>query len=80
MASVKTIQIDEDLFFALIRYHFAECEDEHDYIVNGLLAKLDKMIDHDLYTKSKTAHTEKEREQARQEYLKRRGINEDFKW
>ena len=42
--------------------------------------KLDKMVMRDLYGKSKTAPTEEEREQARKEYLDRRGVPESFRW
>ena len=38
------------------------------------------MVERELYTKSKTAPTEEEREQARQEYLDRRGIQASFRW
>ena len=38
------------------------------------------MVERELYTRSKTAPTEEEREKARQEYLDRRGIPEDFRW
>ena len=34
----------------------------------------------DLFGKSKTAPTEEEREQARKEYLDRRGVPESFRW
>ena len=33
-----------------------------------------------LYTKYKTAETEEEREQARNEYLELIGLNDDFRW
>ena len=42
--------------------------------------KLDKMLMRDLYGKFKTAPTEEEREQARKEYLDRRGVPESFRW
>lgn len=35
---------------------------------------------HELYTKSKVAVTEKEREKARKEYLDRRGVLDSFRW
>ena len=34
----------------------------------------------DLFGKSKTAPTKEEREQARKEYLDRRGVPEGFRW
>lgn len=42
--------------------------------------KLDKLVEHDLYTKYKTAPSEEQKEQARQEYLERRGIPTSFRW
>lgn len=42
--------------------------------------KLNRLIEHDLYTKSKTAPTEEEREKARKEFLDRRGIPQSFRY
>lgn len=42
--------------------------------------KLDAMLRHELYAQYKTAPTEEQREQARQEYLDRRGVPESFRW
>lgn len=41
---------------------------------------MNTMVERELYTKSKNAPTEEEREKARQEYLDRRGIQADFRW
>lgn len=41
---------------------------------------MNTMVERELYTKSKTAPTEEEREKARQEYLDTRGIQADFRW
>lgn len=38
------------------------------------------MGNHDTYTKSKTASTEEEREEARQDYLDAVGMHPDFRW
>lgn len=43
-------------------------------------AKLNTMVNHEIYSKSKTAPTEEEREKSRQEYLDRVGIHPDFRW
>lgn len=64
----------------LLRFHLMEdvsCERE---IKQELENKMDRMVMHDLYGKSKTAPTEEEREQARKEYLDRRGVPESFRW
>jgi len=50
------------------------------HVKKGLEQKMDTMVERELYTKSKTAPTEEEREKARQEYLDRRGIQADFRW
>lgn len=42
--------------------------------------KLDAMLKREIYTKYKTAPTEEEREEARQKYLEKIGINKDFRW
>ena len=42
--------------------------------------KLDTMVLHELYEKSKTAPTETEREKFRKEYLDRKGIPDIFRW
>lgn len=64
----------------LLRFHLmgdTDCETE---IKQELEKKLDKMVMRDLYGKFKTAPTEEEREQARKEYLDRRGVPESFRW
>ena len=68
------------LFVALLQYHLAMEDDYAEDIRRGLEEKLDAMVRHELYAKYKTAPTEEEREQARQEYLDRRGVLESFRW
>ena len=85
---MANIQISEKLFFQLFRYHCLSHEvfSEDDLtaletsIAKEIEIKLDKMATRNLYTKSKTAPTPEEREQARQEYLNARGIHNDFRW
>ena len=70
---MRNVQISQDLFMRLLRFHLMEdvsCERE---IKQELENKLDRMVMRDLYGKSKTAPTKEEREQARKEYLDRRG-------
>ena len=72
---MKNVQIPYDLFIDLVQ--------EDDYaedIRRSLEEKLDAMVRHELYVKYKTAPTEEEREQARLEYLNRRGVPESFRW
>lgn len=77
---MKNIQIPYDLFVALVQYHLMENDDCIDIIRQGLEKKLDSLVLHDIYAKSKTALTEEEREKARQEYLDRRGVRDSFRW
>ena len=49
-------------------------------IEKALTEKLDSMVKRQLYTTFKTAPTEEEREKARQEYLDKCGMHEDFRW
>ena len=74
------IQISEELFFALLKYHLVEIDDVLPEIKMELEDKLEAMIRRDSYTKYKTAPTEEEREKARQEYLDKVGMHRDFRW
>lgn len=49
-------------------------------IEKALMEKLDSMVKRQLYTTFKTAPTEEEREKARQEYLDKCRMHEDFRW
>ena len=73
MDRLKNVQISEELFFALLKYHLVEIEDVLPEIKKGLEDKLEAMVRRDLYTKYKTAPNEEEREKARQEYLEKVG-------
>lgn len=77
---MKKVQIPYELFFQLMKYHLMEDESCEGDIRRGLEKKLDALVMHELYTKSKMAVTEEEREKARKEYLDRRGVPESFRW
>ena len=77
---MKQVQISEDLFLLLIKYHILEYYNEEEKIVKGLKEKYDSIINRNLYTKYKTASSEEEKEKARQEYLDRKGIHSSFRW
>ena len=76
---MKNVQIPQELFMKLLRYHLLDDSCTED-VKKGLEQKMNTMVERELYTKSKTAPTEEEREKARQEYLDRRGIQADFRW
>ena len=77
---MKQVQISEDLFLSLVKYHILEYYNDEEKIVKELKEKYDKIISRSLYTKYKTAPSEEEKEKARQEYLNRKGIHTSFRW
>ncbi len=77
---MKQVQISEDLFLSLIKYHILEYHNDEKEIVKELQQKFDSVVNRNLYTKYKTAPSEEEREKARQEYLNRKGIHANFRW
>lgn len=77
---MKNVQISQELFMKLLRYHLLDDDSCTEDVKKGLEQKMDTMVERELYTKSKTAPTEEEREKARQECLDRRGIQADFRW
>ena len=80
LIGLKNVQISEELFFALLKYHLMEMDDVLPQIKKGLEEKIEAMLRRDLYTKYKTAPTEEEREKARQEYLEKVGMHRSFRW
>ena len=75
---MKTVQISLELFRAI--YAYMETGDgDPEQIRRQLEEKLDAMVARQLYSQSKTAPTPEERERARQAYLDRKGIPEDFR-
>jgi len=64
---LKMVQIPEGLFVELMKYHVLGIEDSLPKIKSGLEEKYEAMMKRELYTKSKTAKTQEEREEARQD-------------
>lgn len=77
---MKNVQISEELFFSLLKYHLMDMQELQPQIQKGLEQKMDSMVKRQIYTTYKTAPTEEEREKARQEYLDKIGMNPDFRW
>lgn len=77
---MKNVQITQDLFLALVKYHLLEAIEEEEKIKKELAEKLDAMAKRQIYSQYKTAPTEEEREKARQEYLDKVGISLSFRW
>ena len=65
--TMKNVQISQELFVALLHYHLSGENEYEEIIEQGLEQKLDAMLRHELYAQYKTAPTEEQREQARQE-------------
>ena len=77
---LKMIQIPESLFVELMKYHVLGIEESLPKIKTGLEQKYEAMMKRELYTKSKTAKTQAEREAARKAYLDKVGMHRDFRW
>ena len=77
---MKNVQIPYELFVDLVLYHLNDEDDFDEDIRRGLEQKLDAMLNRQLYSQYKTAPTEEQREQARQEYLDRRGVPQSYRW
>ena len=81
MSKEKQSQIPTTTLYSLFRYFLIERNEEDEKLITKALEdKLEAMVRHDLYTKSKVAETEEEREKARQEYLDRIGMRDSFRW
>ena len=77
---MKNVQIPYELFVDLVLYHLNGEDDFDEEIRQGLEQKLDAMLNRQLYSQYKAAPTEEQREQARQEYLDRRGVPQSYRW
>lgn len=76
----KNVQIPTELFAELVKYHLLDDRSNEKKIIDGLEAKMQKISNHEIYTKSKTAKNEEDKEKARKEYLDRKGVPESFRW
>ncbi len=77
---MKNVQISYELYQMLLDYHLNGNTDNWMKIRKELAKKEEKRELHELYTESKEAPTDEEKEEARQEYLDRAGIRESFRW
>lgn len=59
---MKNVQIPQELFMKLLRYHLLNDDSCTEDVKKGLEQKMNTMVERELYTKSKTAPTEEERE------------------
>lgn len=77
---MTNIQMSYELFEDLILYHLRSEDDFEEEIRQGLEQKIDAILNRQLYSQHKSAPTEEQREQARQEYLNRRGVPQSYRW
>lgn len=80
MAENKNVMISQQLFFDLIKFFKFDQEELRAGIDKQLTIKLEKLVNHDLYTQYLTAASEEERELARKQYLDNKGIPEAFRY
>ena len=76
----KQVKIPMSLFIQILYYFLFDETENHEQIKSDLESKLDSMVKHELYTKSKIADTKEEREKARKEYLDMIGMRDSFRW
>ena len=77
---MKNVQIPYELFVDLVLHHLRGEDDFDGDIRQGLEQKIDAILNRQLYSQYKTAPTNEQREQARQEYLDRRGVPQSYRW
>lgn len=57
---MKNVQVPQQLFMKLLRYHLLDDDSCADDVKKGLEQKMNTMVERELYTKSKTAPTKSE--------------------
>ncbi len=73
----KQIQIPKSLFDLMLKHFYQPqnvTEAELQLIDKGIMDKVDRFIEHELFTEYKTALTQEQRDSARENYLLKRGI------
>ena len=77
---MSKVQISQELFLALVKYHLLEMNEVEEQIKKELKEKLDAMAKRQIYSRYKTALTEEDRMKAREEYLDLVGMSQSFRW
>ena len=78
----KNIQIPEELFIDLCDFFLRDQSDDQTLTADikaALNIKLDKIINHKLFSRYKTAPSGADRELARKAYLDKRGVPDSFR-
>ncbi len=79
----KQVKVELRLFIELYRlivHNDVDSDESYERIKQELEVKFQRLVNHELYSKYKTALTEEEQEEARQKYLDSVGIHRDFRW
>lgn len=77
---MANVQISEELFVRLCRYHLLDDQEQAEAIQRGLQGKLDALQRRSDYGRYKTAESPQEREEARRRYLDSVGVPDAFRW
>ncbi|MFL8578199.1 complexin-2 [Clostridioides difficile] len=76
---MKNVQIPEDLFIVLVKYHLLDMKDVQPEIKKKLMDKMDSITTRTLFSQYKTAPTEEEKKKARKKCLDKRGVPDNFR-
>lgn len=77
---MSKVQISQELFLVLVKYHLLEMNEDEEQIKKELKEKLDAMTKRQIYSRYKTALREEDRMKAREEYLELVGMSQSFRW
>ena len=80
MKKQKNVQIPAELFGLLREYFLMDDHRHHKEIMAMVEKKSESLLDHQIYSLSKTQSEEADREAARNWYLDRKGYHEDFRY
>lgn len=78
--NTTNIQISEELFLNLCKYHLFGITNMQDEIVKDLKDKMDRINKRTIYTESKMNSDKNVRETARKQYVELSGIPENFRY
>lgn len=78
----KQITIPESLFLDIVKLIAIDKPNDElmERVRKGVYDKLDRLVEHELYSQYKTSPTPEQREKARKEYIERKGIPSKFRW
>lgn len=80
MKEQKHVQISAELFGLMVKYFLLDDQTCAERIRTLLEEKMDRLHQHQLYTEYRTSDSSDKKEEARQEYLDRKGVPATFRW